>query len=332
MTGTGELDDFLSPSSSKDNGNVDGKDDDDPGIDDFFTNADAQQIDQEVQDIILADEEDYEFHSIKGHEWVAGVLVLKVELTSGHNIEVPFLLLKKDWPLELARYIRNNVVEQKRGGTYELWSKKIIQSANRTVRRMRHYHNIDRIIRVRKINVKKISRNKREDMKVEKIKFGIKVPSSVREALLLDNENKNTMWADAMDKELAALDKANVFEYYPPHHWINKEKYQYAPLTMIFDVKAEDLRRKARLVAGGHVVNASEYESYASVVHARTVRLLMTIAANEGLTLITGHIGNAFLHAETKEKIYSVAGKEFGYKQKCVLVIKKALYGLVTSA
>ena len=89
---------------------------------------------------------------------------------------------------------------------------------------------------------------------------------------------------------------------------------------------------KVRLVAGGHVVNASEYESYASVVHTRTVRLLMTIAANEGLTLITGDIGNAFLHAKTKEKIYSVAGKEFGYRQKCVLVIKKALYGLATSA
>ena len=151
MAGTGELDDSSNPSLTRDNESVDGKDDDDPKIDDFFTNVDAQQIDQEVQDIILADEEDYEFHSIKGHEWVAGVLVLKVELTSGHNIEVPFPLLKKDRPLELARYIRNNVVEQKRGGTYELWSKKIIQSANRTVRRMRHYHNIGRIIMRRKM-------------------------------------------------------------------------------------------------------------------------------------------------------------------------------------
>ena len=42
MMGTGELDDSLNPSSSKDNESVDGKDDDDPGIDDFFTNADAQ--------------------------------------------------------------------------------------------------------------------------------------------------------------------------------------------------------------------------------------------------------------------------------------------------
>jgi len=30
---------------------------------------------------------------------------------------------------------------------------------------------------------------------------------------------------------------------------------------MIFDVKKEDFRRKARLVAGGHVVNASMFES-----------------------------------------------------------------------
>ena len=101
---------------------------------------------------------------------------------------------------------------------------------------------------------------------------------------------------------------------------------------MIFDMKQEDLRRKARLVAGGHVVQSSMWESYASVVQQRTIRILETIALNEGLSFVTGDIGNAFVQADTNEKIYTIAGKEFGNKQDCVVILKKALYGLATSA
>ena len=78
---------------------------------------------------------------------------------------------------------------------------------------------------------------------------------------------------------------------------------------MIFDIKQEDLRRKARLVAGGHVVESSMYESYSSVVQQRSIRLLETIALNESLSFVTGDIGNAFVHADTKEKVYTIAGR-----------------------
>ena len=53
---------------------------------------------------------------------------------------------------------------------------------------------------------------------------------------------------------------------------------------------------------------------------------------NEGLKFITGDIGNAFVQANTKEKIYTIAGPEFGEKQDSVVILKKALYGLATSA
>jgi hypothetical protein len=42
-------------------------------------------------------------------------------------------------------------------------------------------------------------------------------------------------------------------------------------------------------------------------------------------------IGNAYLEAETKEKLYIVAGREFGDKHGHILIIKKALYGLRSS-
>ena len=64
-----------------------------------------------------------------------------------------------------------------------------------------------------------------------------------------------------------------MVQYIPGHYKIPKD-YQYASLRVIFDIKQEDLRRKARLVAGGHVVYSSMYESYSSVVQTMMVRLL----------------------------------------------------------
>ena len=42
-------------------------------------------------------------------------------------------------------------------------------------------------------------------------------------------------------------------------------------------------------------------------------------------------IGNAYLEAQTLEKVYIVAGPEFGEHEGHTLVIVKALYGLYTS-
>ena len=155
--------------------------------------------------------------------------------------------------------------------------------------------------RIIKIKIRRISRNTRTSKKNNRITFGIKVPNSVKEALLFDRENNNTLWSEAIMKETTALQKAGVWEFYPPHSR-PKEGYQYAPLKLIFDVKREDLRRKVRMVAGGHVIESSMFEKYLSVVQTRTIRILETIAINEGLKLITGDIGNAFIYANTEGK------------------------------
>ena len=68
---------------------------------------------------------------------------------------------------------------------------------------------------------------------------------------------------------------------------------------IIFHVKQEDLRCKTRLVTGGHLLNSTMHQSYSSVVHTRIVRLLQTIAMNEGLNMIVGDIGNIFVQAYT---------------------------------
>jgi len=76
-------------------------------------------VDQQIENTLNADEEDYEFHLLlHEHHWDNGILTFTVELTSGKSYNVSFSLLKKDRPIEVARYIKNKVAENKRGGKY----------------------------------------------------------------------------------------------------------------------------------------------------------------------------------------------------------------------
>ena len=300
----------------------------------LLSEEDDALLHEQLTTIAEATEEDYEFNVILSHKWTDGILVFNVELQSGKTVDIPFHLMKKDRPMETARYINIHVIEESRHGMHTSWAKKILKQANRSIRRMSYHYNVDRIMRIRKyqeIFNRRLSRNKQMEKRRNRIKFGIRVPNSVREALIFDRENKNNLWAEAIKKEMGALDKAQVFRYQPSHFKIPKD-YQYAPLRIIFDIKQEDLRHKARLVAGGHVVDSSMYESYSSVVQTMTVRLLQTVALKHDLKIVTGDIGNAFVQALTKEKIWSKAGPEFGPKQGCKIIFERALYGLATSA
>ena len=64
-----------------------------------------------------------------------------------------------------------------------------------------------------------------------------------------------------------------------------------------------------------------------------SVRTGFLVGELNGLTCCTGDVGNAFLYGRTKEKVYIVAGPEFGKElEGKVLIIFKSLYGLRTSA
>ena len=47
--------------------------------------------------------------------------------------------------------------------------------------------------------------------------------------------------------------------------------YQFMECHMVFDVKLEGFRRKARLVAGGHMMETPAVMTYTSVVSRETV-------------------------------------------------------------
>ena len=99
---------------------------------------------------------------------------------------------------------------------------------------------------------------------------------------------------------------------------------------MVYDVK-HDGRHKSRLVAGGHLTDTPIESVYSGVVSLRSLRLVIFLAELNGLEVWGADIGNAYLEARTKEKVYIIAGKGFGELEGHTLVIDKALYGLKSS-
>lgn len=144
----------------------------------------------------------------------------------------------------------------------------------------------------------------------------------------LDAEKGNTLWKEAEDKELTQIDEYNTFldkckGYKPPG-------YKKINVHLVYVVK-HDGRHKARLVAGGHLTETPIDSVYSSVVSLRGTRLLTFVAELNGMETWCTDIGNAYLESYTKEKVYIIAGPEFGDREGHTLIIIKAVYGLKSS-
>jgi hypothetical protein len=97
---------------------------------------------------------------------------------------------------------------------------------------------------------------------------------------------------------------------------------------MIFDVKMEDFRRKARFFAGGHTTDTPHAMTYASVVSRESVRIALTLADLNDLDVKMAYIENAYLTAPITEKVWTVLGPEFGDDAGKRALIVIAMYGL----
>ena len=131
------------------------------------------------------------------------------------------------------------------------------------------------------------------------MKFGIKIPYTVEEALKFDQENGNNLWQEAIEKEMKNSQIA--FEILGKHV---KPPPGYKKITchMNFEIKM-DLRRKARYVAGGHLTDLPTSMTYSTVVSRESVRIAFLIAALNNLDILAGDIQNAYLNAPTSEKL-----------------------------
>ena len=166
---------------------------------------------------------------------------------------------------------------------------------------------------------------KRRNRKINKIKkkywrtthkFGIRLPKSIDKAREFDKLNGNTDWADALKKEMS---KAKVA--YAPSGDTTVEQarrgeggfigFQEIKCHVIYDVKM-DFTKKARFVAGGNTTEAPASLTYSSVVSRESVRIAFLIGALNDLDVMSCDIGNAYLNAPCREKIWFKAGYECG--------------------
>ena len=237
-----------------------------------------------------------------------------VEWETGETTYEPLHVIAQDDPVTCAIYAKNNGLLDTPG-----W-KRFKQMAKRDKRMLRE------------INQSKLRQVRRS----VKYKFGYQVPRDYHEALELDKLHGNTKWQDCTKLELDQIDEYETFEDRGKAIFNGREitnapaNHKKIRVHLVFDVK-HDGRHKARLVADGHLTEEPVESVYSSVVSLRSLRLVTFLAELNSLELWGADISNAYLYAKTSEKIYIVAGKEFGSREGHILVIRKALYGLRTS-
>ena len=163
--------------------------------------------------------------------------------------------------------------------------------------------------------------------------FGVKVPRNHEQAIQFDEENGNILWQEAEKKEIDQMFEYNVFED-RGHRRNTREPPGYKKIRLVHIVYAckHDWRRKARIVAGGHLTDAPLESVYSGVVSLRGIRLIVFLSVLNDFEVYQTDIGNAFLEAKTTEKVFVIAGGEFGELKDHIFIIVGSLYGLKTSA
>ena len=139
-------------------------------------------------------------------------------------------------------------------------------------------------------------------------KYGIEIPRDVEHAHEIDARNGNTLWRDALKKEIYNVGVA--FEMldegvHVPHGW------KRATGHLVWDVKM-DFTRKARWVLDGHKTPDPIGSTHAGVVSRESVCIALTYAALNDLNVFAANIRNAYLQAPSSQKDYVICGPEFG--------------------
>uniref|UniRef100_A0A2N9HKM9 Integrase catalytic domain-containing protein n=1 Tax=Fagus sylvatica TaxID=28930 RepID=A0A2N9HKM9_FAGSY len=138
-------------------------------------------------------------------------------------------------------------------------------------------------------------------------------------------------WHEAMASEFAALTRQSTWSLVPPspdHHIIG--------CHWVFKLKRNSdgsvARYKARLVAkGNHQMPGIDFaETFSPVVKPATVRLILSIAAQNQWSLRQLDVSNAFLHGSLKECVFMSQPPGFvdSTAPSHVCLLHKSIYGL----
>ena len=135
---------------------------------------------------------------------------------------------------------------------------------------------------------------------IPKKTFGIELQKTVEQTLALDARNGITSWAEIISKKLENV--IVTFDVLPDGKSV-PIGHQFVQCHMVFDIKMEDFRGKARLVAGGHMTKAPATIMYASVVFWKTIKIALMIATLNDFEVKLGNILNAHEQAPVTEKV-----------------------------
>ena len=225
---------------------------------------------------------------------------IQVKWENGETTWVPLKIIKESNAAEVAEYAIEKGIQNE--PAFAWWARTAIKQRDAVINKV--------CKRVRK-----------------RTKFGITIPETYEDAVALDRANGNTMWQDAIKKEMKNVAVAFKFLDNDDEIPIGFKSIQ---CHIVYDVKF-DLTRKARYVGGGHRTKVPASMTYSSVVSRDSVRIMFLIAALNDLDIQMCDIGNAYLNAETRERLWFRAGPEWGSKWGCPVIIIRALYGLKSS-
>ena len=226
---------------------------------------------------------------------------LLVDWDNGTQSWLPLHAVKQSNPIEVAEYAVSREIQEE--PAFIWWVSHVLKKRNHFISKLK------------------------TTVKNKQLKYGLKVPKSVKEALQIDKDNNNSFWSEAINKELRNVIVAfQLLEEGEPLP-IGSTRI---PYHFVFDIKF-DLTRKARLVAGGHRHrDVPTHDCYSSVASRDTVRLAFLIATMNNLKMLAADIGNAYLNAPCREKVHVTVGPElFGpeHAGKNAIIVR-ALYGL----
>ena len=100
-------------------------------------------------------------------------------------------------------------------------------------------------------------------------------------------------------------------------------------MHMVFDINIDGrFTRNSRLVADGHTIEPPSSITYSSFVYRENVMIAFLLESLNGLDLFACDIGNVYLNAKRREKLWIESGTEFGTEKGMAMIIERALYGL----
>lgn len=149
--------------------------------------------------------------------------------------------------------------------------------------------------------------------------------------MLFEDAVKESKWREAMNEEIAAIERNNTWELLelPAGQktigvkWVYKTKLK---------ENGEVDKYKARLVAKGYKqeFGVDYREAFAPVVRHDTIRLVISLAAQNSWPIFQLDVKSAFLHGDLEEQVYidQTPGYIKAGNEHKVYKLKKALYGL----